>query len=86
MRDIEFDADDARALARVARDTADTLRGQSGARDGATTAGGQELTPVLHHAPLHADGHGYLNRDTEAVHNVGLATTGRDAELTPGRP
>ncbi|MCJ1713412.1 alpha/beta hydrolase [Curtobacterium sp. VKM Ac-2922] len=54
--------------------------------DGTTTAGGERLKPVLHHDPLNGDGQGYLDRGTESVHNVGLATTGRDTELSPAEP
>lgn len=51
--------------------------------DGATAADGTDLEPVLHHDPLRSDLRGYLDRGTESLRNVGLATTGRDAELTP---
>jgi len=51
--------------------------------DGATAADGTDLAPVLHHDPLRSDLRGYLDRGTESLRNVGLATTGRDAELTP---
>ena len=54
--------------------------------DGTTDADGTDLAPVLHHDPLRSDLHGYLDRGTESLRNVGLATTGRDAELTPGTP
>ncbi|MDM7892697.1 alpha/beta hydrolase [Curtobacterium caseinilyticum] len=51
--------------------------------DGATAADGTDLAPVLHHDPLRSDLRGYLDRGTESLRNVGLATTARDAELTP---
>ncbi|MGW8432064.1 alpha/beta hydrolase [Curtobacterium citreum] len=54
--------------------------------DGTTGADGTDLAPVLHHDPLRSDLHGYLDRGTESLRNVGLATTGRDAELTPATP
>ncbi|MGU3410030.1 alpha/beta hydrolase [Microbacterium sp. M1A1_1b] len=53
--------------------------------DGTTIVGGERLNPVLHHDPLNADGRGYLDLNTEVLRNVGLATTGQDAELTPQR-
>jgi pimeloyl-ACP methyl ester carboxylesterase len=61
---------------------------------GATTFGanggqapdGSELRPVLHHDPQNVDGSGYLDRNTETLHNVGAATTGHDEDLTASDP
>ncbi|MBT1668330.1 alpha/beta hydrolase family protein [Curtobacterium flaccumfaciens pv. flaccumfaciens] len=53
--------------------------------DGTTTKGGEKLNSVLHHDPLNSDRRGYLDRGTETLHNVGLALSGRDDELTPAR-
>lgn len=54
----------------------------------APTAGrgeGQTLASVLHHAPVFKDHRGYLDRGTESLHNVALATTGQDELLTGAR-
>jgi hypothetical protein len=40
----------------------------------------------LHHDPQNVDGSGYLDRNTETLHNVGAATTGHDEDLTASDP
>lgn len=53
--------------------------------DGGTGSDGQPLSSVLHHAPVFQDQRGYLDRGTESLHNVALATTGQDELLTGTR-
>ncbi|UBQ01525.1 alpha/beta hydrolase [Curtobacterium sp. TXMA1] len=53
--------------------------------DGGTGSEGQTLASVLHHAPVFKDHRGYLDRGTESLHNVALATTGQDELLTGAR-
>jgi len=53
--------------------------------DGGTGSEGQTLSSVLHHAPVFKDHRGYLDRGTESLHNVALATTGQDELLTGTR-
>lgn len=53
--------------------------------DGGTGSEGQTLSPVLHHAPVFGDERGYLDRGTESLHNVALATTDQDELLTGTR-
>lgn len=53
--------------------------------DGGTGSEGRTLASVLHHAPAFKDHRGYLDRGTESLHNVALATTGQDELLTGAR-
>lgn len=49
-------------------------------------AGGHGLNAVREHGALTSDGSGYLDRRTESLRNVALATTGHGASVSPYTP
>ena len=48
-----------------------------------SVAGGPDLNPVTDHGAITSNGTGYLDKRTESLRNVALATIGRAASLSP---
>lgn len=64
----------------------DPMNPSFGAHTFGTDSEGSELNPVVNHITSTPNGGGYLDRNTESLKNIALATVGQDSTMTSARP